>query len=122
MKTYACLKCGRAFESSEFVQEKGRLVVRRLCPACGAPISLSGATLVVIGLLWCLVLGMIPTDETELMGVAGGVVFVVVGIVRLVLQFRAGRTAKCEQGAAPNGGPATQLGNSNITEGLPSVS
>jgi hypothetical protein len=27
-----------------------------------------------------------------------------------------------EPGAAPNGGPATQLGNSNVTEGPPSVS
>ena len=45
---------------------------------------------------------MIPTDETELMGIAGGVVFVVVGIVRLILQFRAGRAAKCEPDAGGN--------------------
>jgi hypothetical protein len=32
------------------------------------------------------------------------------------------RAAKREQGAAPNGGPATQLGNSGATEGPPSVS
>jgi len=29
---------------------------------------------------------------------------------------------KAEPGAAPNGGPATQLGNSGVTEGPPSVS
>ena len=30
--------------------------------------------------------------------------------------------SRAEQGAAPNGGPATQLGNSDVTEGPPSVS
>jgi len=91
MKTYACLKCGRTFESSEFVQDKGRLETRRHCPACGSPISLSGATLVVAGLLWCLLFGMVPAEETELTAIAGGILFVTVGIVRLVLQSRARR-------------------------------
>jgi hypothetical protein len=31
-------------------------------------------------------------------------------------------SSNSEQGAAPNGGPATQLGNSGVTEGPPSVS
>jgi hypothetical protein len=95
MKTYACLKCGRTFESSEFVQEKGRLVIRRRCPVCGEPISLSRATLVISGLLWCLMFGMIPADETELTAIVGGVVLVTVGAVRLVSQ-------KCEQGVVGN--------------------
>jgi DNA-directed RNA polymerase subunit RPC12/RpoP len=102
MKTYACLKCGRTFESSEFAHEKGRLMIRRRCPACGAPVSLSGATLVVAGLLWGLMFGMIPTEETELTAIVVGIVFVTAGVVRLVLQKRAKRAAKCEQGAACN--------------------
>ena len=32
------------------------------------------------------------------------------------------KTKKGQPGAAPNGGPATQLGNSGVTEGPPSVS
>ena len=35
---------------------------------------------------------------------------------------RCGREYEIEQGAAPNGGPATQLGNSGVTEGPPSLS
>jgi hypothetical protein len=95
MKTYACFKCGKTLESSECVQTRGRLLTRRLCPVCGAPVGVSGAALIVVGLLWLVLWGLIVSDEAQLAGFVGGVVFVVVGIVRLVLQFRARRGAKC---------------------------
>jgi hypothetical protein len=38
-----------------------------------------------------MVFGMIPADETEMTAIAGGIVFVTLGVVRLVLQFRAAR-------------------------------
>ena len=38
------------------------------------------------------------------------------------IEWYQSRTKNGELGAAPNGGPATQLGNSGVTEGPPSVS
>lgn len=39
-----------------------------------------------------------------------------------VADLRQKMAEKCQPDAAPNGGPATQLGNSGVTEGPPSVS
>ena len=103
MKTYACLKCGKTLESSDCLQTKGRWTIRQLCPGCGAAISLSGAALIVVGLVWVLFWGMILSDDAELIAVVGGVVFVAVGIVRLVLQYRARRGTKCEPDVPANG-------------------
>ena len=74
-----------------------------------------------VGLLWMLLWGMILSADAGLIGVVGGIGFIVAGVARLVVQLRARRRIKCEPGAAPNGGPAT-LGNSGVTEGPPSVS
>jgi len=41
------------------------------------------------------------------------------GIVRFISE---NQSKEAEQGAAPNGGPMTPLGNSGVTEGPPSVS
>ncbi len=49
-------------------------MIRKLCPSCGATISVSGAALIVFGLLWLLLWGMILSDDAELIGVVGGVV------------------------------------------------
>jgi len=51
--------------------------------------------------------------------VMGSVVVCVLGV--LAFAWNRHRTA-AEPGAAPNGGPATPLGNSGATEGPPSVS
>lgn len=44
------------------------------------------------------------------------------GFLSLILKSVRARLRNGEPSAAPNGGPATQLGNSGVTEGPPSVS
>jgi hypothetical protein len=61
------------------------------------------------------------------LGLSGGLFFVLirwaVGLTRVrILVFEDVERQNVEPGAAPNGGPATQLGNSDVTEGPPSVS
>jgi hypothetical protein len=44
------------------------------------------------------------------------------GTVMLPVLIMSRKKARCQQGAAPNGGPAIRLGNSGVAEGPPSVS
>jgi hypothetical protein len=67
-----------------------------------------------------------PTDGIGYMVIMGvlGLLFstpVLIGLFLLRRQWMRSERAIAEC-AAPNGGPATQLGNSGVTEGPPSVS
>jgi hypothetical protein len=55
------------------------------------------------GFLWWLLWGLILSDEAEATGIAGGVILAAVGIVRLLLQFRARHRAKSEPHHPANG-------------------
>lgn len=61
------------------------------------------------------------SEHAVKVGIGAGFMFL--SIVLAVSRLRKlARDRNCEPDAAPNGGPATQLGNSNVTEGPPSVS
>lgn len=60
----------------------------------------------------------------HLVAMAGGVGVYLLGRAYVIRQWRRGHGVSndnAEPCAAPNGGPATQLGNSGVTEGPPSV-
>ena len=105
MKIYACFNCGKGLESGEFALPSGRSSLYRRCPACGSPVSLSGVTFMVAGLLWALLLLMIPADETEFTGIVGGGALIAFGTTRLIRQYRAERRWKCEPSSAANAAP-----------------
>ena len=86
MKSYACLKCGKGLAGSECVNQRGRWVIRQLCPACGALVCLSGPSLVLLGLIWLLMWGMILNPTAQAVGVVGGSVFIGSGLVVMVRQ------------------------------------
>ena len=78
MKSYACLKCGKGLAGSECVNQKGRWVIRQLCPACGAAVCLSGGALILFGLVFCLVLSVTSLDA---LGMMGGTILVLAGLL-----------------------------------------
>ena len=69
----------------------------------------SGAALIVVGLLWLFFWGMILCAEAEVIAIVGGTAFLVVGAARLFRQLRAQRRTKCEQDATGNSRRAGQL-------------
>jgi hypothetical protein len=79
-------------------------MVHQLCPACESPISVSGGALIVVGLLWMLLWGMILSADAGLIGVVGGIGFIVAGVVSRSTADPAKdqmRTRRCTEMAAP---------------------
>ena len=102
MKTYACLNCGRRLESAEFMRSNVRWSLGARCPSCGAPVSLGGGTLIVLGLLWPFV-GAILEDRTGLTEELGLVLLIALGITRIVERHRAALRWKCGGQCEPGG-------------------
>jgi len=99
MKTYACLNCGRQLEAAEFARSNMRWLPGARCPSCGAPVSLGGGTLVMLGLLWPFV-GALVEDRAGLSEEAGLALLVALGGTRIIERLRAALRWKCEPGGA----------------------
>ncbi|HEU5124371.1 MAG TPA: hypothetical protein VFW05_09940 [Verrucomicrobiae bacterium] len=94
----------------------------RLTVTAGAP-ALRGVAQRLEGRYLLCGLEAMPAEIAKIGGIG---LSVVGGLIAVVLLYRVTRapvrSGRSQQDAAPNGGPATQLGKSNVTEGPPSMS
>jgi hypothetical protein len=79
--------------------------------------------LAAVAACWSAVIGELPFYKIFRFFANGSITLFLVGVpVTLTFIKIARRQAGTQQAAPPNGGPATRLGNSGVTEGPPSVS
>ena len=88
METWYCRDCGDDFELGECPRaprEGSSFLGWRRCPACGGRVAVSGAALIVIGMLVAVFMGLLSMDTLGLV-LGGGIV--ALGVWRLYKQLR----------------------------------
>lgn len=96
MHMYFCPHCGTVYESKSCKKVKGRIPMqpRLICPQCDKPVQVSGVVWILLGLLIGLVFSITLCSGVPAVGVIIGVAFGVVGVIRLIRQFRAGSSSR----------------------------
>lgn len=95
MKTYFFPTCGLGYESLQCGGHAQSFRVDMHCPKCDTPVEISGAALIVVGLLFGLLtglaLGLALDTTTPIVGAGLAAGFGAFGMVRLVRQLLAAR-------------------------------
>jgi len=120
LKTYFCPHCGVGYESTECATAgKSFTVWWPKCATCGKSLEVSGWAFIVSGFLLWLFSSMVLDTTTPLEGAILGGILGLFGLVRLIRQEHARRTA--QPGAAPDGGPPPPSNRTERTGGPPSL-
>jgi hypothetical protein len=91
--THFCSKCGKALQQINCKKEKRfGFVWRLLCPNCGAKVENSGGMLFILGLAVIILGGFSMAFENE--GFVVGCGLCVIGVMRLIRQFRTAKSVR----------------------------